>query len=254
LSEPDSNVPDSKPAPDEEIVNIILKRINALERAHEGKDELDYKQRQLRFNKWLTILTACLVATSLVLNYLTYRQAVVSETAANAAKKSVETMQAVEAASMAKHKVSCSTEPQPLSLKTEVTINFKNAGRSRAENLQVHVFLAPEGVVSTKSEGGVSTHVFLVPLGPEGNVFTKSQGGVSIGSVAAGESRESTLIVSRGFTDKMLAQINNGILKMHLTGWLTYNDIFSKGHKMDFDSIYEPNTACLFDIIKETNL
>jgi hypothetical protein len=61
----------------------ILDRIKALERACEGKDDLGYKQRQLRFNKWLTILTGLLVLTSIL-------AICISKTAADAAKKSAD--------------------------------------------------------------------------------------------------------------------------------------------------------------------
>jgi hypothetical protein len=65
---------------EEEIANILT-RIRTLEQARSTEDDRGYKQRQLRFNKWLTILTGCLVVTSLLANY-------VSKTASDAAKES----------------------------------------------------------------------------------------------------------------------------------------------------------------------
>ena len=82
MSESDLNGPGTKPAPEEEIASII-NRIKTLELACDAEDDIGYKQRQLRFNKWLTILTGFLVLTSLVANYS-------SITASNAAKKSAD--------------------------------------------------------------------------------------------------------------------------------------------------------------------
>lgn len=82
MSDSDPKGTVSKPAPEQETGNIIT-RIEALERAREGKDDLGYKQRQLRFNKWLTILTGGLVLTSSIAIYF-------SITASDAAKKSAD--------------------------------------------------------------------------------------------------------------------------------------------------------------------
>jgi hypothetical protein len=82
MNEPSLKTSGTKPPPEEEIANI-LNRIKTLEQARDSEDDKKYKQRQLRFNKWLTILTGCLVLTSFVASYI-------SKTASDAAKQSAD--------------------------------------------------------------------------------------------------------------------------------------------------------------------
>lgn len=85
MSESDLSNPGTKPSPEEEIANIP-DSIKTLERVSDVEDDMGYKQRQLRFNKWLTILTGCLVVTSLVAAYI-------SKTAADAAADAISVAQ-----------------------------------------------------------------------------------------------------------------------------------------------------------------
>lgn len=63
MNESKQNEPASKPTSGQETTSI-LNRIEALERVRKDDNDLGYKERQLRYNKWLAILTAFLVLTS----------------------------------------------------------------------------------------------------------------------------------------------------------------------------------------------
>ena len=82
MSESEPNGPISKPAPGQETASI-LDRIEALERAREGENDLGYKKRQICINIWPAVLTGCLVVTSVVAIYI-------SIAALDAAKKSAD--------------------------------------------------------------------------------------------------------------------------------------------------------------------
>lgn len=89
MSESDSNGPITKPSLEQET-DSILSRIKALEMANDKKeDDLSYKRRQLQFNKWLTILTGCLVITSLFAIFISIAALDAAKNSADAAAAGV---------------------------------------------------------------------------------------------------------------------------------------------------------------------
>ena len=91
MSDSDPNVRAKTPASDPERASI-LNRIEALEREHDTND-LVYMKRQLRFNKWLVILTGCLVITSLLALFISIAALNAAKNSADAAVDGVEVAQ-----------------------------------------------------------------------------------------------------------------------------------------------------------------
>lgn len=272
--------------PEEEITNN-LNRIKTLEKEHEYEDEIDYKQRQLRFNKWLTILTGLLVLTSLIADYISITaldaakksadaaaagalvaqqglelsresiqktlaemetQSKASQMAAEASKAQADiskkaaefaehALQVTEAADMTVQQIACSTVPNPLNANTEIVVVYKNTGRTRAENVQVGTFVGD----------------------PEKVDFVQTlEKGVSVSSISPGATGTSPPVsIARAYKikapDVFLSAVNSGTVKIHLWGWVTYDDVFSRKHRMEFDTIYEPNTQCEFRTTKASS-
>jgi len=86
MSEPEPNEPINNHALEQEMTSI-LDRVKALEQAVKNENDSDYKNRQIRINVWLTVLTGCLVLTSLLAIYISKGA---SDTATAAMNNSIE--------------------------------------------------------------------------------------------------------------------------------------------------------------------
>ena len=127
MSESYSKDPVNKPTPEQDTFGILNRK--ALEQAHKDQDDLGYKQRQLRFNKWLTILTGFLVITSIV-------AICISITASDAAKKSADAATAgVLVASNTLSLNKESVEKTLAEMKVQSTASKINAEESRLQAL-----------------------------------------------------------------------------------------------------------------------
>jgi hypothetical protein len=264
------------------LTSLIDEIIDAIKANHEKNERSrsDYQPKQLFWQKFVAISSVVLSACSLLLSALTLvvlnktlgimdkqrelatgqleamaeqlkemqsagmrtdklieeaiKQSGATKTQADAASRMARTVEntlhLTEAADLELDRVSCFTPSQPLSLKTEITPVFRNTGRTRAEEVKVSWSLG-------------------IPGRPNRSPTKLS----SMTTVAAGNTVEAEgIVLERSLTEKDLALVNDGTAKLHLWGFVTYKDIFNKVHRLEFDTIYLPNTPCTFNIEKIT--
>jgi hypothetical protein len=157
------------------------------------------------------------------------RQAAATETAANAAKKSAEVAEMAlrlgERADVLLNAVALTMDPEVLS--TNIAINphcrvnmeFKNFGRTRAQNVRCLIGLIIPGVPET-----------VPPREP----FILGPGATQLLTFES---------FARTVTQKTYEDIAHGVIDLKFAGTVTYEDIFGESHTITCTGLLDPKTG-----------
>jgi len=109
---------------------------------------------------------------------------------------------------------------------TLIEVVYRNFGKTRGHDVKSQFSIIVQGSrpVSPSAEPSITT---LAP-------------GATLRSLA--------VRVGSAVDDNMLLTINQGRLRLHINGLVTYNDIFGKSHRSEYQTTYMPNTLCGFAI------
>jgi hypothetical protein len=122
----------------------------------------------------------------------------------------------------------------PLNLKTQLIFNIINTGMNAAKNVQIEVHIVSP----------LTPSMWLGALIPPNGENIYEGGSTVLGAGLTGKS--SPLVLAKYYTDEILSQIIGGGSELELKGSATYDDIFRRHHKMEFDYVYIPKTSCSF--------
>jgi hypothetical protein len=152
----------------------------------------------------------------------------------DAAKTTKETLELTEAADIEIDHISCSPEGAHLSRDSSVIIFLKNVGKTRAEQVQAKFVLGVPSSRPPVNHGPFIPEPFVMPSG------------IPYPSHA--------LNVRDSANEGDWQNIIQGVFQLHLFGHAAYRDIFGNHHCYMWDAVYQPNSACSFDIMKIDNM
>jgi hypothetical protein len=154
------------------------------------------------------------------------RQAAISDRVARSTENA---LHLTEAADIELEGIGCSTAPMPLGLETQVSIGWRNRGRTSADTVTTAQYVGFYGRP-------------LMPLAP---IPTSSLGpdqptvGVPI-----------RVGISASPADLDAINAANPGLVLHAWGWVAYKDRFHIHHLIVFSAAYLPRTPCTFAVEK----
>lgn len=163
------------------------------------------------------------------------QQAIISGRVAKSAENA---LRLTEAADMGVDHTTCSTSGNALKLETEIVVFWKNTGRGTAIKVNAYLFsgfygadikaMDPHPSESMLGSGGIINSTPLVV-------------------------RES-IGLSDTIREQFLKSINDGTIKFHVWGWISYQDRFHINHLMVHDSAYMPKSNCAFVTVKMVSI
>ena len=135
-------------------------------------------------------------------------------------------LETTEAADIQIGEINCSnTAMQPVAWGSDVSIHWKNTGKTRADHV-------------------LTLFAFTLKGWPPPQPLP---GKPSESSVGAGQPINTETGKVNEFIDNItFARVNHGELEMHLVAWVTWVDVFKKHHRVDFDARYTPKSSCGF--------
>jgi len=152
-------------------------------------------------------------------------QARISDRSSRAAE---DALHLIESADMEFGGILCS---EALSINTEVTVTFRNAGRTSAT--------------------GITSFFYL---GPYGAVIRMPAATPSVSSIGPGQQLNFTPIRMRDIvTENNAPLVRAGFLPLHAWGWVKYGDRFRQRRIVVVDFVYSPRTVCQWDTIREVS-